>query len=66
MTGGLIPGTSGFGKTNIGLPAVEAWATAIGVYLLAMLVARRVSAGRGRCSSACLPPRRPRSQPKPG
>lgn len=43
VTGGLIPGTSGFGKTNIGLPAVEAWATAIGVYLLGMLVARRVS-----------------------
>lgn len=44
VTGGLIPGTSGFGKTNIGLPAVEAWATAIGVYLLAMLAARLVSA----------------------
>jgi cytosine permease len=40
VTGGLIPGTAGFGTTNIGIPAVEAWATAIGIYLLAMLAAR--------------------------
>ena len=40
VTGGLIPGTAGFGTTNVGIPALEAWATAIGVYLLAMLAAR--------------------------
>jgi purine-cytosine permease-like protein len=40
ITGGLIPGTASFGKTNVGLPALEAWATAIGLYLLAMLAAR--------------------------
>jgi purine-cytosine permease-like protein len=40
VTGGLIPGTAGFGATNVGIPALEAWATAIGLYLLAMLAAR--------------------------
>jgi len=44
VTGGLIPGLPGFGKTNIGIPAVEAWATAIIVYVGAMLVAGRLSA----------------------
>jgi purine-cytosine permease-like protein len=43
VTGGLIPGTAGFGTTNIGIPAVEAWSTAIGLYLLAMLAARILS-----------------------
>jgi cytosine permease len=40
ITGGLIPGTSGFGKTNVGIPSVEAWATTIVIYLAAMLLAR--------------------------
>jgi purine-cytosine permease-like protein len=40
-TGGLIPGTSGFGKTYIGFPALQAWATGAVVYLVAVaLVAR--------------------------
>jgi purine-cytosine permease-like protein len=44
-TGGLIPGTSGFGKTYIGFPALQAWATGAVVYLLAVaLVARGASA----------------------
>jgi purine-cytosine permease-like protein len=47
VTGGLIPGTTGFGKTNVGIPALEAWGTAIGVYLAAMLLARLLSA-RGK------------------
>ncbi len=45
VTGGLIPGTAGFGTTNTGIPAVEAWATAIGLYLLAMLAARVLPPG---------------------
>ena len=40
VTGGLIPGTSGFGKTNIGIPALEAWMTAIALYVVAMAVSR--------------------------
>ena len=43
VTGGLIPGTAGFNHTNIGIPAVEAWGTAIGVYLAGLAVARLVS-----------------------
>jgi len=34
FTGGLIPGISGFGTTNIGFPAVQAWVTAAVVYLV--------------------------------
>jgi purine-cytosine permease-like protein len=48
VTGGLIPGTSSFGKTNIGIPAVEAWATAIGLYLIAMYLARFLPSVRAR------------------
>jgi purine-cytosine permease-like protein len=41
VTGGLIPGTSGFGNTYIGFPALQAWATGAVVYLvLVALVAR--------------------------
>lgn len=40
-TGGLIPGTSGFGKTYIGFPALQAWVTGAVVYIVAVaLVAR--------------------------
>jgi purine-cytosine permease-like protein len=34
FTGGLVPGTSGFGKTYIGFPALQAWATGAVVYLI--------------------------------
>jgi purine-cytosine permease-like protein len=41
VTGGLIPGTSGFGVTYIGSPPIQAWATGAVVYLaLAWPVAR--------------------------
>ena len=40
-TGGLIPGTSGFGTTYIGFPALQAWLTGAVAYLvLVALVAR--------------------------
>jgi purine-cytosine permease-like protein len=40
-TGGLIPGTSGFGKTYIGFPPLQAWVTGAVVYIVAVaLVAR--------------------------
>lgn len=32
-TGGLIPGTAGFGTTNIGLPTLQSWLVAAVVYL---------------------------------
>ena len=34
FTGGLVPGTSGFGKTYIGFPALQAWVTGAVVYLI--------------------------------
>lgn len=34
FTGGLVPGTAGFGKTYIGFPALQAWATGAVVYLI--------------------------------
>jgi len=41
FTGGLVPGTSGFGHTYIGFPALQAWLTGAVVYLvLAAAVAR--------------------------
>jgi purine-cytosine permease-like protein len=46
ITGGLIPGTSGYEHTNIGIPALEAWLTASAVYFLGMLIARMVSSER--------------------
>jgi purine-cytosine permease-like protein len=48
ITGGLIPGTSGFGKTNVGLPSVEAWATTVVIYLAAMLLARVLPSYRAK------------------
>jgi purine-cytosine permease-like protein len=48
VTGGLIPGTSGFGKTNVGLPSVEAWGTTTVIYLAAMLLARTLSSYRAK------------------
>ena len=33
FTGGLVPGTSGFGHTYIGFPALQAWVTGAVVYL---------------------------------
>jgi len=45
FTGGLVPGTSGFGKTYLGFPALQAWATGAVVYLvLVAIIARRPSA----------------------
>ncbi len=40
ITGGLVPGTPGFGKTNVGIPAVEAWLTASFIYIGSMLSTR--------------------------
>ncbi len=34
FTGGLVPGTAGFGKTYIGFPALQAWLTGAVVYLI--------------------------------
>src|SRR5262249_39302442 len=34
FTGGLVPGTSGLGKTYIGFPALQAWGTGAVVYLI--------------------------------
>jgi len=45
VTGGLIPGTSGFGVTYIGSPPIQAWLTGAVVYLaLVALVAKRRNA----------------------
>ena len=47
VTGGLIPGTSGFGVTYIGSPPIQAWATGAVVYLLLVWpMARRRNAGK--------------------
>jgi len=41
FTGGLVPGTPGFGTTYIGFPALQAWATGAVVYLVIVaLIAR--------------------------
>jgi purine-cytosine permease-like protein len=34
FTGGLVPGTAGFGKTYIGFPALQAWLTGAVTYLI--------------------------------
>jgi len=39
-TGGLIPGTAGFGTTNIGLPTLQSWAVAAIVYLVGIAIVR--------------------------
>jgi len=36
-TGGLIPGISGFGTTNIGFPTLQSWIIGAGLYLLGIL-----------------------------
>ena len=41
FTGGLVPGTSGFGHTYIGFPALQAWATGAVVYLALVAVIAR-------------------------
>jgi len=38
FTCGLVPGTAGFGKTYIGFPALQAWATGAAVYLILVAV----------------------------
>ena len=40
-TGGLIPGLSGFGTSNIGFPALQAWVIAAGLYVLLAVVVPR-------------------------
>jgi purine-cytosine permease-like protein len=63
ITGGLIPGTSGFGKTNVGIPSVEAWATTIGVYLVAMLLVRVLPSDRAKQVLLGLPAAEKTGQP---
>ena len=41
FTGGLVPGTSGFGHTYIGFPALQAWVTGAVVYHAAVAVVAR-------------------------
>jgi purine-cytosine permease-like protein len=41
FTGGLVPGTSGFGVTYIGFPALQAWATGAVVYLAGVAIVAR-------------------------
>jgi len=37
-TGGLIPGISGFGTTNIGFPTLQSWLIGGGLYLLGIAI----------------------------
>jgi purine-cytosine permease-like protein len=41
FTGGLVPGTSGFGHTYIGFPALQAWVTGAVVYLVGVAAVAR-------------------------
>lgn len=41
LTGGLIPGLPGFGKTTIGYPPLQAWALSGALYLLGVLLVRK-------------------------
>jgi len=41
FTGGLVPGTAGFGHTYIGFPALQAWVTGAVVYLIGVAVVAR-------------------------
>ncbi len=43
FTGGLVPGTSGFGHTYMGFPALQAWATGAVVYLAGVAVTARMA-----------------------
>jgi purine-cytosine permease-like protein len=47
VTGGLIPGTAGFGKTYIGFPALQAWATGAVAYLVLVAIISAVSQKAG-------------------
>lgn len=42
ITGGLIPGTSGFGVTYIGSPPIQAWATGAVVYLAGVAIVAKL------------------------
>jgi hypothetical protein len=46
LTGGLVPGTTGFGRTYIGFPALQAWLTGAVVYLVAIVLVGRSSSAR--------------------
>jgi purine-cytosine permease-like protein len=63
ITGGLIPGTAGFGKTNIGIPALEAWLTASVIYLGAMWTARFLPSARAKEVLLGLPKTAPGEEP---
>ena len=39
-TGGLIPGTAGFGTTNIGLPTLQSWLVAVVAYLIGVAIVK--------------------------
>ncbi|HEY1419920.1 MAG TPA: cytosine permease [Candidatus Dormibacteraeota bacterium] len=39
-TGGLIPGISGFGTTNIGFPTLQSWIIGAGLYLIGVWLVR--------------------------
>ncbi len=43
FTGGLVPGTPGFGTTYIGFPALQAWVTGAVVYLIGVALVARSS-----------------------
>jgi hypothetical protein len=57
FTGGLVPGTAGFGKTYIGFPALQAWLTGAVVYLVlvALVVAVRKPQARELLGYSAIP-----------
>jgi purine-cytosine permease-like protein len=55
LTGGLIPGLSGFNHTNIGIPALQGWATAVVLYVIGLYIARRLASDRQRAVLLGLP-----------
>jgi len=59
VTGGLIPGTAGFGKTNIGVPALEAWLTTAVVYVAGMALTRLLRSEQAKRIWLGLPPAPP-------
>jgi purine-cytosine permease-like protein len=63
VTGGLIPGTAGFGKTNIGIPALEAWLTASLIYMGAMWMARFMTSAGAQKILLGLPQATPEPEP---
>jgi hypothetical protein len=44
LTGGLVPGLSGFGHTYIGFPPLQAWITGAAVYIVGVLIVARTGA----------------------